>query len=295
MNYHIEAKPAIGASLKSGATQGLLMCDPEHFGVDYVINPWMENHIGRADGARARIQWENLRRKLAETTDVVLVAPQSGLPDMVFTANAGLAIGRTVVLAQFHAKQRREEEGLFRRWFEQQGFHIAPWPRDVDFEGAGDALMDLERNLIWCGYGWRSSARAPALLQEIFQQEAVALKLQDPRFYHLDTCFCPLADGTVIYYPAAFDPPSLAAIRARVHPDKRIEIDERDAQSFACNAVLSGGKVFLNDCSIALQARLTAAGLEPVVTPLSEFLKAGGAAKCLTLQIDLSAATSAAG
>ena len=31
------------------------------------------------------------------------------------------------------------------------------------------------------------------------------LELVDPRFYHLDTCFCPLAPGVAIYYPGAFD------------------------------------------------------------------------------------------
>ncbi len=32
----------------------LLMCAPDYFGVDYIINPWMENQIGRATPSRAR-------------------------------------------------------------------------------------------------------------------------------------------------------------------------------------------------------------------------------------------------
>jgi N-dimethylarginine dimethylaminohydrolase len=31
------------------------------------------------------------------------------------------------------------------------------------------------------------------------------LELVNPRFYHLDTCFCPLAPGEALYYPDAFD------------------------------------------------------------------------------------------
>jgi len=34
-----------------------------------------------------------------------------------------------------------------------------------------------------------------------------------------------------------------------------------------------------------LQTRLRNAGFTPVITPLSEFMKAGGAAKCLTLKL----------
>jgi N-dimethylarginine dimethylaminohydrolase len=63
-------------------------------------------------------------------------------------------------------------------------------------------------------------------------------------------------------------------------------VDEKDAASFACNAVEANGRIFLNDASPELQAQLINFGLEPVVTPLSEFLKAGGGAKCLTLRLD---------
>jgi N-dimethylarginine dimethylaminohydrolase len=268
----------------------ILMCAPRHFGVDYIINPWMENQIGRTETGRAREQWDRLRSHLSACADLSFVTPEAGLPDMVFTANAGLALDGRVVVSRFHAKERRAEEPLFRLWFENQGFDVAAWPEDVPFEGAGDALPDRARQIIWCGHGWRSSRQAPALLQSIFGWETVGLKLVDPRFYHLDTCFCPLAGGWVMYYPAAFDEESVATIRALTPADKRIEVCEEDALSFACNAVEVSGRVFMNDASAALRARLTTAGFIPLVTPLTEFLKAGGAAKCLTLDVTRKAA-----
>ena len=129
------------------------------------------------------------------------------------------------------------------------------------------------------------SEAAPKHLQKIFGLRAVALKLVDPRFYHLDTCFCPLSGGWLMYYPAAFDIASQEAIRAIAPVEKRIEVGEKDALSFACNAVEVAGRVFLNACSDDLRSRLIDAGFTPVVTPLSEFMKAGGAAKCLTLHL----------
>lgn len=283
MNVHLKTPDNIARPRRAGAS--ILMCAPHHFGVDYVINPWMENQIGRADVARAGEQWDNLRRHLSACADLAFVTPESGLPDMVFTANAGLALDGIVVVSRFHAKERRPEESLFRLWFERQGFDIAAWPEDVPFEGAGDALPDRARRLIWCGHGWRSSRLAPALLGSIFGWPTVALKLVDPRFYHLDTCFCPLSDGSLMYYPAAFDQESLETICAVAPAEKRIELGEADALAFACNAVEVNRRVFMNDCSAQLRARLTAAGFSPVVTPLTEFLKAGGAAKCLTLEL----------
>lgn len=263
----------------------ILMCAPDHFGVDYVINPWMEGQIGKARRSLARDQWRNLCRRLAETARIAFIAPAPGLPDMVFTANAGLAIGERVVISRFRDAERRPEEPLFRAWFERRGFAVAPWPEDVAFEGAGDALLDPARRLIWCGHGWRSSEAAPELIEKIFGLPTAPLRLVDPRFYHLDTCLCPLSGGWLMYYPRAFDARSRETIERLAPAKRRIEVNEADAAAFACNAVEAGGRVFMNGASEALRARLRAAGFAPVVTPLSEFLKAGGGAKCLTLNL----------
>ena len=75
----------------------LLMCPPEHFDVTYEINPWMRIANG-PDPQRARAQWAALHSILTERVgaDVSLIAPQPGLPDMVFTANAGLTKAESV-------------------------------------------------------------------------------------------------------------------------------------------------------------------------------------------------------
>ena len=262
------------------------MCAPDHYRVDYVINPWMEHQIGQADIARARKQWEGLRTLLAERAELLFVSPQPRLPDMVFTANAGLALDRTVVLSRFLTEERRPEEPFFQAFFEAQGFAIAPWPQEIPFEGAGDALPDAARDIIWCGHGWRTSPQAPPLLEAAFERPVVALRLVDPRFYHLDTCLCPLSDGWLMYYPGAFDAESVERIESLAPPERRLKVELADALHFACNAVECGGRVILNGASEALQHRLRAAGFAPTLTPLGEFIKAGGAAKCLTLKLN---------
>ncbi|QGM96818.1 dimethylarginine dimethylaminohydrolase family protein [Methylocystis parvus] len=279
------AERASAAAPAADSRARILMCAPDHFAVDYVINPWMEDQIGRTQRTQARAQWENLRLHLAREAALAYVPSAPGLPDMVFTANAGLVIGETVVVTRFHAKERRPEEDLFRAWFERAGFSTAAWPDKVAFEGAGDALFDRARGLIWCGHGWRSSEEAPPLIERIFETRAVGLRLVDPRFYHLDTCLCPLPGGWLLYYPQAFDERSRDVIATLVPAEFRIELDEREAASFACNAIAIGDRIFLNACPPRLERRLREAGLSPVVTPLSEFVRAGGAAKCLTLEL----------
>ena len=223
------------------------------------------------------------------------VAPQPGLPDMVFTANAGLVLRKEVVLARFFHPERRGEEANFRDWFSAHGFRVHELPRELPFEGAGDALWDASRNVVWAAYGMRTELESHPQLARFLQVEVVSLRLIDQRFYHLDTCFCPLESGALLYYPAAFDVHSNRVIEAHVPADRRIAVSETDAIQFACNAVNLGRKIFLNRASAELKQNLRATGgAEAVEIPLGEFLKAGGSAKCLTLRLDEGAAPAGA-
>jgi lysine-ketoglutarate reductase/saccharopine dehydrogenase-like protein (TIGR00300 family) len=261
------------------------MCPPDFYEVDYVINPWMEGNIHKASRETAASQWEALRALLEKEAQVERIPPQAGLPDMVFTANAGLALGNKFVLSRFLPRERQGEEPVFKKWFKKQGFDIFELPPDLPFEGAGDALLDLHRGCLWAGYGFRSELAAHPQLAQWLDIEVISLRLADPRFYHLDTCFCPLENGCLLYYPQAFDARSNRSIEQRVPSEMRIAAGETDAVRFACNAVNLGRRIFVNQISAELRQRLADAGFEAVETPLHEFLKAGGGAKCLTLRL----------
>ena len=264
----------------------ILMCAPDHFGVAYVINPWMEGQFARTDADEAQRQWQALKALIETRVKVCLVGPaRPDLPDLVFTANAGLPMGESVVISRFRCPERRGEEAVFRAWFEAQGYEIVDPPRDMFFEGAGDALHDETRDLLWVGHGFRSHKDIAPFLEARFGTRAVSLGLADPRFYHLDTCLCPLPGGSLMYFPGAFDAPSREAIEAIVPEAHRICVSEADAKHFCCNAVALDDLVILNHASPALRDRLAQAGIAVALTPLTQFLKAGGAAKCLTLEL----------
>ena len=261
-----------------------LMCSPHHYEVDYVINPWMEGNIHRSSKALAEEQWQQLYQIIANHAPVDLVKPQPGWPDMVFTANAGLVLGKQVVLSRFLHPERQGEEPHFQQWFEDQGFTVHVLPPDLPFEGAGDALFDRASHCLWAGYGFRTELDAHTLVAQWLGVEVLSLRLMDDRFYHLDTCFCPLTDGYLLYYPPAFDAYSNRLIEMRVPAEKRIALEEPDAVNFACNAVNIDRVVIMNRASAGLKQRMEALGFTILETPLTEFLKAGGAAKCLTLR-----------
>jgi len=262
-----------------------LMCPPDHYDVDYVINPWMEGNIHKSSRDRAVEQWQGLYQILKSHAIVNLVTPQKGWPDLVFTANAGLVLGKNVVLSRFLHKERQGEEPYFKQWFEENGYTVYELPKDLPFEGAGDALLDREGRWLWAGYGFRSELDSHPYLAKWLDIEVLSLRLIDERFYHLDTCFCPLANGYLLYYPGAFDSYSNRLIEMRVAAEKRIAIEEADAVNFACNAVNVDSIVIMNKASDGLKSRLANVGFQVLETQLTEFLKAGGAAKCLTLRV----------
>jgi lysine-ketoglutarate reductase/saccharopine dehydrogenase-like protein (TIGR00300 family) len=265
-------------------TMRILMCAPHHYQVDYVINPWMEGNIHRSSREQALAQWHQLYQVLQRYVQIDLVEPQPGWPDMVFTANAGLILGNTVVLSRFFHPERQGEAAHFHKWFVDQGYKVHLLPESLPFEGAGDALIDRSGGWLWAGYGFRSELDSHPYLAAWLDVEVLSLRLVDRRFYHLDTCFCPLTDGYLLYYPPAFDTYSNQLIELRVPAEKRIAINEADAVNFACNTVNIDKILVMNKASDELHQMLVDRGFTVVETSLTEFLKAGGAAKCLTLK-----------
>ena len=263
-------------------TPRILMCPPDHYGIEYEINPWMNRSLG-AVRALAFKQWENLRDTLVSLgVAVEILPPQPGLPDLVFTANAGLVLKDRFVSSRFRHEVRARESPFFDAWFAAHGFTVEHLPEKMYHEGAGDALFCGET--LFAGYRTRSDATAHQWVGEKLGVRVLPLELVNTRFYHLDTCFCPLAPGEALYYPEAFDAYGRRVLAT--HVPKLIPVAEAEAHRFGCNAVVVGKTVVHNSRCPAMAADLKRAGYRSIEVELDEFLKAGGSAKCLTLRLD---------
>ncbi len=260
----------------------ILMCPPDHYGIDYEINPWMSRRRP-TDRELALLQWHALRRLLEQAGATIwYLPPIRGLPDLVFTANAALIRGETAVLSQFRHPQRRGETPYHQRWLQAHGFRLRYLPDESCFEGAGDALFCCET--LFAGYRIRSDAQADQQIAALLDCRVIPLELVDRRFYHLDTCFCPVTDDTAIYYPDAFDAYGRKVLGELI--DHLIPVSKLEALRFACNAVVLGKTVITNTGCPQLHEALRLRGFTVHETPLGEFIKAGGGAKCLTLRLD---------
>jgi N-dimethylarginine dimethylaminohydrolase len=261
----------------------VLMCRPEHFGIEYEINPWMHVAV-EVDHERAVEQWEALHGVYTDLGEsIALAAPVAGLPDMVFTANAAVLWRRRAVLSRFHHAERAGEERHWRAALEELGFVVHEVAAGASFEGAGDALFVGDH--LFLGWGFRTDLASHADVARLLDVESTSLELVDPRFYHLDTCFCPLDERTALIAPAAFSPESLELVRTRV--ERVIEVAADVAAGFACNAMPLDGRVISSTAANALREPLAGAGFDLVPLAMDEFMKSGGGVRCLSLPLDL--------
>jgi N-dimethylarginine dimethylaminohydrolase len=261
-----------------------LMCPPTHFGVLYEINPWMRMEVA-VDPDRARAQWDALVVLLrAAGAEIEVLDPEPGLPDLVFTANAGVVLGRRYVASRFRNPERRGETAVDAAWFAERGYEVVELPEGIGHEGAGDALPFGA--VVVSGYRWRSDARSHPLLSRLLGVPVRSVELTDPRFYHLDLTFCPLDGRRALTTPSAWDAYGAKVVDALVPEPLALDADE--AASFTANSVVIGRRVVMTACPPSVGRRLEGWGFDVEVADVSEFLKAGGGVRCLTLALDWS-------
>ncbi len=274
----------------------LLLVDPSHFEVAYVINPWMKPAAWQADPKghyrAAQEAFAALHEALSGAgAEVRVVQGAAGLPDMVFPANAAVVLDRRAMVARFRFNERRGEEPLFLKAFQSfkaQGLldTVEQFPKGCFQEGAGDCIWDETRQQFWVGYGQRSVREAAGVVRSFFDASVVPLELVSPRYYHLDTCFLSLSGGEIVYYPPAFSDAARATIRSAVPADMLIEASDEDAEGFCVNAVNFGREIVMARPRDGLRTRLSERGYRVTGVGLDPFILSGGGAYCMTLRLN---------
>ena len=262
-----------------------LMCPPEWYDVDYVINPWMAGNLHQSSRDAAFMQWKNLYQELRRIADVRLLHAREGSPDMVFVAHAALVQHGVAAISSFTHPQRQTEEDHLRQWLSDEGFLLWATPRETSFEGEGDALFDANGATLWAAHGVRTCKISHRHVAAAWHTPVTSLHLVDPRFYHLDLCFAPLSGGYLLYFPDAFDAASLEKIEAAYSADKRIAVTESEATQFGCNVINAGRDILMGVVQSDLAKRLTERGFDVKELQLSEFQRGGGSAKALALRL----------
>jgi len=267
------------------------MVEPEHFRIDYAINPFMDL-ADQPDLQLALLQWEVLvgtLEGLGATVDVLPQRPDA--PDMVYAMNLGLAVGRPdgaqrVVMSHMRHPQRRIETGSAAAWFARSGRPAAYVGREgvgPAFE-AGDAFPFGDALVV--GHGPRTDELALKALATELGVRVRGVRTTHPGMYHLDLAFCPLDERRAIICPDAFDAASAQALLALVG-EPLVITEEEALTTFCANSVVVGDTVVMPGCPEHVRVRLEAWGFAVRIVDVTEFHKGGGSVRCLTNPLDI--------
>jgi N-dimethylarginine dimethylaminohydrolase len=251
----------------------------------------MADQYGKVDVERATEQWNALYTALRKIVRVQLIDPIPGLYDMVFAANAGFVspYNGAFLVSKFNTNQREPEERYWTKWF-YDDYRTVINQRAYAFEGAGDLLGSP--SIGWfLGHGFRSTKLIANTITEFMGEDSAchfqrirptALRLVDPNFYHLDTCLCLLEPGSGFFYEEAFD--EEAQQKLYDYLPNSFCVSQEEARKFACNAIVIDKDIFMPKC-YSVADKLDKMGYNVHLFDMSEFIKAGGACKCLVLEI----------
>ncbi|MFA9289339.1 MAG: dimethylarginine dimethylaminohydrolase family protein [Weeksellaceae bacterium] len=260
----------------------ILLCPPTNFEIMYEINPWM--HAGTPiDHVKILEEYEALKQ-IYTSLGVTYheLTPQVGLPDQVYTTDTGLPEGNMFIKSNFRYPQRVPEAAIAASFFQKKGYENKTIPDGIYFEGEGELLRCDDR--YYLGYGYRSSKEAAPYLQDYLQKPVQTLEIVDPRFFHLDTCFAPLTDDLALVYKPALSKEAQQVVQRDFK--SLINLTETDALAFACNLVTIGKNIIIHEgLSDSLTKQLEEQGYTIHTLNMQEYLKGGGSAKCISLQI----------
>ncbi len=276
---------------KMPAPTKVLLVKPTYFAIEYVINPHMEGNLGEVDHMAAMNEWKHLKMAYEELgLEVFVVDGVRGYPDMVFCANQSLPYitengTKKVLMSIMHTEQRAGEVSHIQKVYEDSSYEVFTLDDDSipDFEGMGDAIWHFKHRLMFGGYGFRTSIKAYDHISRIFDVPVLAFELNNPLFYHLDTCFCSLNEDTVLIYPPAFEDEGLELIYKLI--PNVIEANKYEAEElFACNATCPDGRnVFIQQGCVHVNAKLKEAGFKVHEFSTFEYLKSGGSVFCMKM------------
>ncbi len=271
--------------------ENALLCPPDSFDVIDVKNAHMKDQIGRVNKKKAQAEWQALCEAIiASGRQVQLIEATKGLEDMVFSANPVL-VGDTpegkkiCLLSNMKHPSRKKEVPAYEKWFAARGYAIAKLSRpEWNFEGEGDALWHPNRRLLWGGFGFRTVPEVYKEISELFSTPVVTVQLLDERFYHLDTCLCPLSETETLYCAEAFQPEGVELIHALFTKAFAVPLDEA-AKGFACNALVLGKKVLIQKGNRFTNETLRKWGYQPMELETGEFMKSGGSVFCMKMMV----------
>lgn len=283
-----------------------LMNIPTCYSTDVRNNVWMEEYteediIVNKEKAIREV-WEVYSFLSSQGFVYLLPTPRDcKLQDLVFVANNGIVLEHlpedTYIASNFYAPNRRGEEIIANKFFEQMGFKVIPCPHF--FEGEAE-LKHVRDNIYIGGYGIRSQKESYDWMSSEFDMNIIQVELTDPYNYHLDCTVFPLTKEKLIVATEAFTKKEIKQLEniAEIIPITIEQAHTGLTNSVRCNNyILNASDIdFLSKRSedyrleraknIRLEEIAGQNGMEVCYFNMEEYLKGGGLLSCTVLHMN---------
>lgn len=272
----------------------ILMCPPLFYGLRYKINKFMDPENKQVNQKTVFKQWFALYSVLLKVgCRIHLIEQHPKFPDMVFTANCALSYNQKIILGNFRFPERQGEKKFLKEEFLKikklfgYQFKIIELPKHIISEGQGEVVIANKKLIAGWGPGtkgewFRTNPESIEYLARILNLKPLILEMEDPWLYHLDTCFCLVNPTTAFFAPHAFSIDSIKKIKKEFPFSEEISLEE--AHNFACNTIIAGSYAIIPYGNKKASKKLEKRGKRVIEIQMSEFIKAGGACKCLVFQ-----------
>ena len=234
--------------------------------------------LGKPDVKLAQQQHERYVAALRSCgIEVIVLPPEDKFPDSCFTEDEVIVTDRMAVIPSFCRPLRQGEEELMRPVIESfYGDRIEEIQKPGTLEG-GDICRD--GNHFFVGISSRTNEEGARQFAEIVGRYGFSCDFCDIRgikILHLSTGMSYIGDNTVICCPAFRELPAYRGYNV-------IVTDENEA--YAANCVRIKDTVIMPEGFSNTEKQLRDAGINVLMTPMSEIEKQDGGLSCLSVRM----------
>ena len=271
----------------TGRLRKVLLCPPTHFSFQ-PINEITRGVLARGEvadlEALAREHRELVEAYRAAGVEVELIDPVAELSYMVYARDFGACLAEGVLVGSFREPVRQGEEVHYERKVRELGLPVIGRISRGAFEG-GDFWF-LDEATIAHGVVARTSwegVRSAAEILEPLGYTVTGVQLASKNL-HLDMAFNIVAPGVAVCAVDQMPESFLRMLKKRRF--ELIEVPGEGVFKHHCNVqCLGDGRVLTFAGNTAVNAKLTALGLEVITPELTQILKGGGGPHCMTFPL----------
>ncbi|MFC3883324.1 dimethylarginine dimethylaminohydrolase family protein [Bacillus songklensis] len=259
----------------------VILCQPQYMTIREVINE-TQKHF-KDEGIHIQLamkQHEQFVQTLRNHgVEVILLSALKKYPEQVFTRDIGFTLGQTVFVAEMASEIRQGEEGLLKKWLEEEQIPYHNLKEDR-IEG-GDVIID--RTTIYVGISNRTNEKAINHLQTLLPDYEVIPIPFTAKYLHLDCVFNILSSDEALIFPGVIRDKEAKLLASRYD---LIEVTEEEQFTLGTNVLSIGNKKVLSlPVNQGVNKQLKDRGYEVIEVDITKIIKSGGSFRCCTLPI----------